>query len=136
MAMQDWIHRYPQVERLLQRGPDEDLCYGANRCEIPRLAFRAPWVLDDDEYRSGLRELRAEITQQQDALDRLVLAELESFRQALDSAQGMVRASREEPRVAHDLRLALEGLSGHWGRLGFEDGTPVLPASTIPEEPA
>jgi hypothetical protein len=112
MAMQDWIHRYPHVERLLQRDPDEDLSYDADLCDIPRLAFRPPQILDDEEYRRALRELRAEITQQQEALDRLVLAELEDFRQALHIAQ--VR----------------------WGTLGFEDGAPVLPASTIPEESA
>jgi hypothetical protein len=134
MAMQDWIHKYPQVERLLQQDPDEELSYDAGLCEIPRLAVRPPPILDDDEYRHVLRDLRADIAQQQEALDRLVLAELESFRQALETAQGIVRASREEPRVVDDLRLSLR--AGHWGTLGFEDGRPVLPANATPEEPA
>jgi hypothetical protein len=85
VAMQDWIHRYPQIERLLQQGPDEDLCYDANtgEVEVPHCALRQTGILDDEEYRSALRQLTQEIAQQQEALDGLVLVEVEAFRQAL-----------------------------------------------------
>jgi hypothetical protein len=56
MAMQDWIHRYPQVERLLQRGPDEELCYDADTAEVRTpLLGRQIVALGDEEYRRQVR---------------------------------------------------------------------------------
>jgi hypothetical protein len=66
VAMQDWIHRYPQVERLLQQDPDEELAYDANTGEvdIPRFVFRETPILDDEEYRRQVRELAGELSEQ------------------------------------------------------------------------
>lgn len=68
MAMQDWIHHYPQVERLLQQDPDEELAYDANTGEVrtPYPSCPGPPVvaLDDEEYRRQVRQLAGELSEQ------------------------------------------------------------------------
>jgi rubrerythrin len=65
VAMQDWIHRYPQVARLLQNDPNEELCYDADTAEIRTpLLGRQIVALDDEEYRRQVRQLAGELSEQ------------------------------------------------------------------------
>lgn len=93
MAMQDWIHRYPQVARLLQQGPDEELAYDANTGETrpPYPSCPGPPLvaLDDEEYRRQVRQLAGELGEQ---LERVPAAETAEHADRLRADLGMRRA--------------------------------------------
>jgi hypothetical protein len=159
--MQDWIHNYPQVERLLQEDPDEELCYDANTGEVdmPRLALRQPPILDDAEYRRQVRELAGELSEQLESAGAAETAAIirQYGEETLASFEAVQTASVEDmDRLRADLGMARLGAAGSapcspwpsplpealrrdaaaWGTLGFEDGSPVLPASATPEDAA
>jgi hypothetical protein len=68
--MQDWIHRYPQVERLLQRDPDEELCYDADTAEVRTpLLGRQIVALEDAAYRRAVRDATREVVVALDGLE-------------------------------------------------------------------